>query len=166
MEFWSVNVWCPTAAWIYHIKYSSEYLCSIWDLRLCLRMWYSPRQNYNVYVMLSHTTEGCITFIITEPEGEVIINMQYIMKGLCNNKFISCWSHALAITHARMHNYDHVHADRIRRCCTVKSKADWKAIAVRLLLFLWLVLGSADIDKLRQMPSGLYSSQAVSDIND
>ena len=64
-----------------------------------------------------------------------------------------------------MRNNDHEHADRIRRCCTVILDADFQAIAVRLPLF-WLVLGSTDIEKLRQMPSGLYSSKAVSDIND
>ena len=37
-----------------------------------------------------------------------------------------------------------------------------KAIAVQLPLFLWVVLGSADIEKLRKTPSGVYSSQAVS----
>ena len=47
-------------------------------------------------------------------------------------------------------------------------EADQQAVAVRLLLFLWLyiVLGSADIEKLGEMPSGLYSSQAVSYTND
>ena len=35
-----------------------------------------------------------------------------------------------------------------------------------VLIMSLLVLGSADIEKLRQTPSGLYSSQAVSDIND
>ena len=55
------------------------------------------------------------------------------------------------------------HADK--RCCTV-LEADWQAVAAQLLLFLWLVLGSTDIEKLRQMPSGLYSLQAVSNMND
>ena len=66
----------------------------------------------------------------------------------------------------RMRNNDHEHVDRIRRCCTVILKADWQAVAVRLPLFLWLVLGSTEMDKLRQTPSGLYSLQAISDIND
>ena len=67
----------------------------------------------------------------------------------------------------RMRDNDHEHADQIRRCyTTVTLKADWQANAVRLLLFLWLVLGSADVEKLRQTPSGLFSSQAISDIND
>ena len=38
-------------------------------------------------------------------------------------------------------------------------------LAVQLPLFLWIVLGSADIEKLRQTPSDLYSLQAVSNIN-
>ena len=40
-----------------------------------------------------------------------------------------------------MYNNDHEHMDRIRRCCTVILEADWQAIAVRFLLFLWAVLG-------------------------
>ena len=66
----------------------------------------------------------------------------------------------------RMHNNDHEHADRIRKCCTVILEAEWQAVAVQLLLFLWLVLGIADIEKLRQSPNGLHSSQAASNIND
>ena len=50
-----------------------------------------------------------------------------------------------------MCNNDHEHVAQIRRCCTtVTLKADWQANAVRLLQFLWLVLGSADVEKLRQ----------------
>ena len=64
----------------------------------------------------------------------------------------------------RMHNNDHEHADRIRRCCAVILEADLQAIAVQLPLFLCLVLGSTDIKKLRQMPNSLYSLQAVSDM--
>ena len=67
--------------------------------------------------------------------------------------------------HVHMRNNDHGYADGIRRCCTVIFKAEYQAIVVCLLLFLWLVLGSADIEKCRQMPSGLYFLQAVSDIN-
>ena len=53
-----------------------------------------------------------------------------------------------------MHNNDHEHADRIRRHCTVILEADWLVVAVQLPLFLWLVLSSTDIEKLRQTPSG------------
>ena len=63
-----------------------------------------------------------------------------------------------------MHSNDREHTDRIN---TVILEADQQAVAVRLLLFLWLYsFGSADIEKLGETPSGLYSSQAVSYTND
>ena len=66
----------------------------------------------------------------------------------------------------RMRNNDYEHVDRIRRCCTVILEADLQAVAVQFPLFLWVVLGTTNIEKLREMPSGLYSSQAMSDIDD
>ena len=81
----------------------------------------------------------------TEPEGSRPEGMMYVKhkQGCVITNLFSCFG-----------NYAHGWDQYCNiGCCSVAAVSN-----------LWVVLGSVDIEKFREMPGGLYSSQAVSDI--
>ena len=91
-------------------------------------------------------------FIRTKPEGVVHINLLFHKQG-CNNEFISSWSHTYR--HIQMHmQYKHVVDGRffvphVRKKLYSRWLVGCCCLVTGFLLFLWLDLCSADMEKLR-----------------